>query len=160
MSIGGTEKALRIARLALDKKASDVQVLEMKGLTSFTDYFVLCSGQSTQQVKAIVEHIEEALSGERIKPLGVEGRGYGHWVLMDYNDVIVHVFEAETRRYYELEKLWLDAPRIPVDEDTNPLGRENKRTVRTRGSGQISKTPQALRRRGRGGDKGTEGQGA
>jgi ribosome-associated protein len=102
----------------------------MKGLVSFTDYFVLCSGESTQQVKAIVDHIEEALSGRRVKPLGIEGRGFGHWVLMDYNDVVVHVFEAETRRYYELEKLWLDAPRVPVDEDTNPLGRKNERTFR------------------------------
>jgi ribosome-associated protein len=97
---------------------------------TFAAFFVICSGVSTQQVGAIVDHVQEGFSRLRIKPLGVEGRGHGHWVLMDYDDVVVHVFEEETRRYYELEKLWLDAPRVPVHEDTDHLGRADQRAAR------------------------------
>lgn len=89
----------------------------MKGLVTFTDYFVVCSAESTQWVKAIVDHIEETLSKRKLRPLGIEGRQYSHWVLMDYGDTVVHVFEQETRQYYELEKLWLDAPRVLLNED-------------------------------------------
>jgi ribosome-associated protein len=96
----------------------------------YADYFVICSGESTQQVKTISENIEHGLKQHKIKPLGVEGRGPGRWVLMDYNDVIVHVFERETREYYMLEKLWLDAPRIPVNEASDNLDRKDKRKIR------------------------------
>lgn len=130
MSIESKDKALEIARLALDKKASDLILLEMKNLVPYTDYFVICSGESTQQVKTISEHIEDALAKWKIKPMGVEGRSPGRWVLLDYNDVIVHVFERETREYYMLEKLWLDAPRVPVDEVSDNLGRKDKRKIR------------------------------
>ncbi len=82
----------------------------------FTDYFVICSGVSITQVKAIAEHIETEFMKQTIRPLSIEGLRYAHWVLMDYGDVIVHIFEDETRAYYELEKLWLDAPRIPIPE--------------------------------------------
>lgn len=92
-------------------------VLELKDLTILTDYFVICSGESTTQVRAITEYIEENLSKLGLRPLSVEGLSYSHWVLMDYGDVIVHIFEEETRNYYELEKLWLDAPRIDLEED-------------------------------------------
>ena len=111
-----------IAGLALEKKAADVAVLEVKDLVHYAEYFVLCSGTSTQQVKTIVEHIEDGLRKQKEKKLGIEGLGHAHWVLMDYGDVIVHVFEPETRQYYELEKLWLDAPRVPVDEAQADLG--------------------------------------
>jgi ribosome-associated protein len=83
-------------------------------LTTITDYFVICSGESTTQVKAIEEQIEERLKEEGIKLRGVEGLTFSHWILMDYGDVIVHIFEEETRAFYELEKLWIDAKRIPV----------------------------------------------
>lgn len=73
---------------------------------------MICSGESTTQVKAITEHIETEFMKNSVKPLSVEGLRYAHWILMDYGDVIVHIFEAQTRAYYELEKLWLDAPRI------------------------------------------------
>lgn len=107
---------MKIAELCLDKKAGDVVVLEMKGLTSFTDYFVICSGDSSTQLKTIADHIKETLSKAPlgISPIGVEGKAHGRWVLMDYNDVVVHVFETETRDFYGLERLWLDAPRVPV----------------------------------------------
>lgn len=86
-------------------------------MTIFTDYFVICSGESTTQVKAIAEHIESEFAKQAVKPLSTEGVRYAHWILLDYGDVIVHVFEEETRAYYELEKLWLDAPKIPPEEN-------------------------------------------
>ena len=87
----------------------------MQGLSTITDYFVICSGASTTQVKAIEEQIEGKFKEMRVKPLGIEGLTYNHWVLMDYGDVIIHIFEEETRAFYELEKLWVDAKRIPVE---------------------------------------------
>jgi len=99
----------------VDKKARDVLVLDLQGLTTITDYFVICSGESTTQVKAITGEIEERFHAEGVKPLGIEGLSHGHWVLMDYNDVIIHIFEEETRKFYELEKLWIDAKRIRIE---------------------------------------------
>ena len=107
-------KALLIAQLAADKKASDVVVLDMEGLTSFTDFFVVCSGSSTTQVKAIADNIVETLKAKGVRSLGVEGTKNAMWVLIDFGDVVVHVFEEETRAFYELEKLWLDAQRLDV----------------------------------------------
>ena len=90
-------------------------ILDLQGLTTITDYFVICSGESTTQVKAIAEKVEEKFKESKVKPLGIEGLRYNHWVLMDYGDVIVHIFEEEIRAFYELEKLWIDAKRIPVE---------------------------------------------
>ncbi|MFZ5907702.1 MAG: ribosome silencing factor [Nitrospirota bacterium] len=106
---------MRAAQAALEKKANDVLILEVKDLTTIADYFVICSGESTTQVKAITERIEETFDDLRLRPLGKEGLRYGHWVLMDYGDVIIHIFEEDTRAFYELEKLWIDAPRIPQE---------------------------------------------
>ena len=117
MGLEGKEKAIEAARLALAKKAVDVKVLDLRDLANFTDFFVICSAESTLKVKAIAENIEEGMSALRIKPLGVEGRSYGHWLLMDFGDVVVHVFEDETRGYYELEKLWLDAPLVGIEKE-------------------------------------------
>ncbi|MFC1770145.1 ribosome silencing factor, partial [Nitrospirota bacterium] len=91
-------------------------VLEMTEVVSFTDYFVICTGQSTPHVQAIVDNIESGLSVLGLKPQGVEGYRRAHWVLIDYGDVVVHVFDTEQREYYALEKLWLDAPQVKVDE--------------------------------------------
>ena len=110
------EKALEAARAALDKKAKDILILSLHDLSTIADYFVICSGESTTQVKAITEQIKESLGKKALKPLGVEGLTYSHWVLMDYGDVIVHIFEGETRSFYELEKLWIDAKRIPLEQ--------------------------------------------
>ncbi|MEW6067425.1 MAG: ribosome silencing factor [Nitrospirota bacterium] len=117
MPLKSKDKALGAARAAQNKKAKDILILSLKGLTTITDYFVICSGESTTQVKAIAEEIEEQFAKRGVKPLGIEGVSYSHWVLMDYGDVIVHIFEEETRLYYELEKLWLDAERIQLEED-------------------------------------------
>jgi ribosome-associated protein len=121
--------ALRAARAALSKKAIDTIVLDLGGLTIIADYFVICSGESTTQVKAIAESIEKEIGSSGGKLLGIEGRGYSHWVLLDYGDVIVHVFQKETREYYGLEKLWMDAELLEVDEDNADLGGQDKRAV-------------------------------
>ncbi|MBI4689619.1 MAG: ribosome silencing factor [Nitrospirae bacterium] len=105
--------------MAEDKKAGDILILELKNLTIIADYFVICSGESTTQVRAIVEAIDEKFSKNRIRPIGIEGLNNSRWVLMDYGDVIIHVFEEETREYYRLEKLWLDAPRIYAGDEGN-----------------------------------------
>jgi len=113
-TLDSRDKALDVARAALDKKAKDVIVLDLQGLSTITDYFVICSGESTTQVKAIEEQIEDALKKKGVRPVGVEGLGYSHWVLMDYGDVIAHIFEESTRAFYELEKLWIDAKKVDL----------------------------------------------
>ena len=129
-SLRSREIALTAAGLALRKKAVDPVVLELTGLTVIADYFVICSGENITQVRAIAEFIEEEFSRKGIRPLGIEGLDYSHWVLLDYGDIIIHVFEKETRSYYSLERLWMDAKTIEVDEDTPDMGGKDKRTVR------------------------------
>ena len=90
---------------------------------------MICSGDSTTQVKAIADHIEDECSKRGLQPLGIEGREYSHWVLIDYGDVVIHVFENETRAFYNLEKLWMDAKTIETDEDKTDMGGQNKRAV-------------------------------
>jgi len=107
-------------RAALDKKASDVVILDLRNTPAFTDFFVLCSGQSTRQVKAIVDAVEETLRAEKIRPAHVEGYDRAEWVLMDYFTFIVHVFTPQTRAFYSLERLWGNAERIEVSEDSPP----------------------------------------
>jgi ribosome-associated protein len=104
-------------RAALDKKASDVVILDLRNTPAFTDFFVLCSGQSTRQVKAIVDAVEETLRAEKIRPAHVEGYDRAEWILMDYFTFIVHVFTPQTRAFYSLERLWGDAKRIEVGEN-------------------------------------------
>ncbi|HEX8949239.1 MAG TPA: ribosome silencing factor [Dissulfurispiraceae bacterium] len=125
-AIESKEKAIKAARASSDKKAKDIVILELKKLTVIADYFVVCSGESTTQVKAIVDHVEESLAKHGVKPGRVEGLGNARWVLLDYGDVIVHVFEEETRNYYELEKFWLDAPRTAWEESKKPDARGTK----------------------------------
>ena len=124
--IESKDKAIKAARASSDKKAKDIVILELKKLTVIADYFVICSGESTTQVKAIVDHVEEALAKHGVSPGRIEGLGNARWVLLDYGDVIVHVFEEETRNYYELEKFWLDAPRIVWEESKKPDARGKK----------------------------------
>ena len=107
----------RAIRAALDKKASDVVLLDLRNTPAFTDFFVLCSGQSTRQVKAIADAVEEALKTAKVRPSHIEGYDRGEWVLMDYFTFIVHVFTPQTRVFYSLERLWGDAERIEISED-------------------------------------------
>ena len=115
MILDSIEKARLAVKASQDKKAIDPVILEIKDLTVIAEYFVVCSGESRTQVGAIADAVEEALAKEGIKHRAIEGADYKNWVLIDYGDVIVHIFEDETRNYYELEKLWLDAPRIAVE---------------------------------------------
>ena len=101
---------------ALDKKALDVVVLDLRHTPAFTDFFVLCSGQNHRQVKAIVDAVEEALRASKVRPAHVEGYDRAEWVLMDYFNFIVHVFAPQTREFYSLERLWGDAERIDVSD--------------------------------------------
>lgn len=96
----------------LGRKAESVVVLDVRGLTSIADAFIICSGRSNRQVSAVAEHVERFLKQHNIRPLSVEGRKEGHWVLMDYGQVIIHVFYTETRYFYDLEGLWVDAKRV------------------------------------------------
>jgi ribosome-associated protein len=114
MASDSKTKSLLCLRAALDKKAQDPVLLEMKGIASFTDYFLLCSGRSDRQVQAIAEGIEEALKKKGIRPLGQEGKSEGRWILMDYEDVVVHIFLEPVRDFYDLEGLWIDAPRVDL----------------------------------------------
>jgi ribosome-associated protein len=99
-------------RAALTRKASGIVVLDVHELTSIADAFIICSGRSNRQVTAIAEHIQTFLKESGKKPLSVEGLREGHWVLMDYGHVIIHVFYDSVRRFYDLEGLWVDAERI------------------------------------------------
>ena len=100
-----------ISELMLDKKGLDIQIIDVQGLTSITDYFVNCSSQSDPQTRAIKNHIQDSLFEKyQIKPLHIEGYENLNWVLLDYFDVVVHVFRKDDRDYYNIEKLWADAP--------------------------------------------------
>ena len=110
----------KAVRAALDKKALDVVVLDLRHKPAFTDFFLLCSGQNTRQVHAIADAIEEALRAARIKPAHVEGYKRGEWILMDFFTFIVHVFTPQTRDFYSLERLWGDAERIEVSDEPPP----------------------------------------
>jgi len=103
-------------KAALSKKAIDLTILDVRGVASFADTFIICSGRSNRQVSAIAEFIESYLKERGIKPLGIEGLREGHWVLMDYGDVIIHIFYKPIREFYDLEGLWADARRIDIDE--------------------------------------------
>jgi ribosome-associated protein len=108
-------KARRAARAALDRKAIDLTVLDVQGVSSVTDYFLVCSGRSAPHVKTIAEAIREDLKEDGVRPLHAEGHAESGWVLLDYGDVLMHVFLEDTRAYYALERLWGDAPSVPVD---------------------------------------------
>ena len=97
---------------ALDRKAQDLRVLPLGQVTDFTDYFLICSGTSDRQVQAIADAIQERLRAEKVRPLHVEGYNRAQWVLLDYGDLVVHVFQEEPRRFYALERLWGDAPDV------------------------------------------------
>ncbi|HEX9867953.1 MAG TPA: ribosome silencing factor [Candidatus Tectomicrobia bacterium] len=112
------EKTTLISQIVADKKAIDVVVLDMADASSITDYFLICSGGSQRQVQAIADAIGEQLKQAGITSLGVEGYREGHWILMDYGDVIVHVFSQETREFYDLERLWANAPKIDLSRET------------------------------------------
>lgn len=103
-----------IAEAALDKKALDLVVLDVRGQASYADYIVVCSGRNDRHVQAIAKGIDDEISPYK-DLLGKEGLGQGHWVLLDYGDVVVHIFYAPNRKVYDLERLWADVPRLDVE---------------------------------------------
>lgn len=108
------DKARLIVEAALDLKAEDVIVLDMRSVSSFADTFVIASGRSDRHVRSIAEAIVAALREVGDPPLGMEGQDEGHWVLIDANDAIVHVFDPETREAFDIERLWSDAPTLDL----------------------------------------------
>lgn len=115
MSLETLDPMLRTAvEAAVDKKASQIVVLDLKGLASFTDYFLICSGGSQRQLKTIADEVDRLLRESGRKPMHFEGYPKGEWVLMDYVDFVIHIFTPESRAYYDLERLWGDAARLAV----------------------------------------------
>lgn len=124
-------EALRIALRAVeDKKAIDIVVLDISGIATFADYFLLCSGESSRQIQAIADEVEAKLAQAGIRPKHIEGYRNAEWVLLDYLDLVVHIFTRQARSYYDLERLWRDGKRL----DPKKLLRVRKRaeTVHTR----------------------------
>ena len=118
----GSEKRLakRLAKYSLEKKAFDIVILDLRKLTTMTDFFVLCSADSDNQVKAIADHIKGEMKKRNIKPWHIEGYGQLRWVLMDFVDVIVHIFHKSAREFYNLEGLWGDAKIEIIEDDVQP----------------------------------------
>ncbi len=110
--VGSQQLAVAAARAAADKQADDVVILDVRDLIVITDHFVICTGTSDRHVKTIVEEIEKALRLLDRRPVRREGEQESRWVLLDYVDIVVHVFAPEDREYYDLERLWRDAPRV------------------------------------------------
>jgi ribosome-associated protein len=115
MPLTARRTAQRAARIALDKKAADLIVLDVQGVSSVTDYFIVCSGKSTTHLRTIIDAIRTELKTEGVRPLHAEGRVESGWVLLDYGDVLVHAFLEDTRAYYALERLWGDVPNVPLE---------------------------------------------
>jgi ribosome-associated protein len=107
--------AVAIAKAGLDKKAEDVTVLDVRGLTSYADYFVVMTADSERQASAIADHVEDTMKELGVSKVSVEGYETGRWILVDYGDVVAHVMNKESRGFYDLEGLWADAPRFQVE---------------------------------------------
>jgi ribosome-associated protein len=107
--------AVAIAKAGLDKKAEDVIVLDVRGLTSYADYFVVMTADSDRQAGAIADHVEDTMKKLGVSKVNVEGYETGRWILVDYGDVVAHVMNKESRGFYDLEGLWADAPRFQVE---------------------------------------------
>jgi ribosome-associated protein len=119
------ERLVLCINATLQKKAKEIVVLNLKEVSAFTDYMIVCSGSSEREVQAIAGAIQQFLKKAEIMPLGTEGEANGQWVLLDYNDVVISVFYEPVRTFYNLENLW-DVPRMNVDENKKEIKRLNK----------------------------------
>jgi len=124
--LGGWDRTLECVRAALDHKAYDLVVLETGRISSIADYFVICSGRSDTQVQAIADAIDGALRDRGERALSIEGMQHGQWVLMDYGDVVVHIFYVPVREFYDLKRLWVRAPRVELPEPFQTQARSQK----------------------------------
>ena len=119
---GDTTKLMIAAHAAADRKALDIVAIDIRAIATFSEYFLICSGTSTRQVQAIVDEIIDRLRTELdIRPVNNEGYETGSWILLDYGDLIVHAFTEESRRFYQLERLWRDAERVALPEELSKL---------------------------------------
>jgi ribosome-associated protein len=109
------DKALLCLKIIKERKAVNPVLFEVGRLTSITDYFLIASGNSIRQVQAIARHLSRRMREESVIAYGLEGEREGHWVLMDYNDVVIHIFYQPIREFYDLEGLWIEAPRVDPD---------------------------------------------
>jgi ribosome-associated protein len=110
------EKAVLCAREVSRFKGLDLVMLDVSRFSSFADYFIICSGKSSRQVQGIADNLEDELKSVGFRPIGIEGKREGHWVLIDYGDVIIHVFYEPVRLFYDLESLWSDAARVDWEQ--------------------------------------------
>ena len=112
----GEQLAATAARIGSDAKAEEIVVLDVRGISSFTDYFVLMSGRSTRHVQGLAEAVESELRSKRVSTKHSEGLREGQWVLLDFGELVVHIFYKESRGFYDLEGLWHDAPKLNVEQ--------------------------------------------
>jgi ribosome-associated protein len=116
--MGNDNQLTEALEAAIDKKAQDIVVIELRELCSFTDHFIICTGTSTRHNQTIAEGIDERLRKQGVRPLHIEGHSEGDWILMDYVDFVVHIFTARAREFYDLERLWRAGKRREVHELT------------------------------------------
>ena len=119
------ERLILCINATLQKKAKEIVVLNLKEISAFTDYMIICSGTSEREVQAIAQAIGLFLKKAGIKPLGIEGEMSGQWILLDYDDVVISVFHEPVRTFYNIENLW-DAPRMNIDENKKEIKRLGK----------------------------------
>ncbi|MGH2772924.1 MAG: ribosome silencing factor [Actinomycetota bacterium] len=119
---GSRDRALLAAQAAASKKAQDVLILDVAELIGITDYFVICSGSNERQVATVVDEVEKRLRDRGVKPYRREGEREHRWVLLDYVDIVVHVFHTQEREFYELERLWKDAGRVEFEDEAAAAG--------------------------------------
>ncbi len=119
------ERLILCINATLQKKAKQIVVLNLKEISGFTDYMIICSGTSEREVQAISQAIQLFLKKEGIRPLGVEGESNGQWILLDYDDIVISVFYEPAREFYNIENLW-DTPRMNIDENKKEIKRLKK----------------------------------
>lgn len=125
------KEALRLALTAFeDKKAFDIILLDISKVASFASYFLMCSGDSSRQIQAIADEVEKKLKENGIRPNHVEGYRHAEWILMDYVDIVVHVFSKSARAYYDLERLWRDGKRLEAQKVLNAKTRKTPASAR------------------------------
>jgi ribosome-associated protein len=122
--VSSLERAFAAAEAALEKKAYDLVVLRVEHLNSIADYFLVMTGRSDVQVQAIARGIEERMSRDGARPLSIEGFTYAHWVVLDYDDVVIHVFYEPAREFYRLESNWIDAEEVELPEPIRTQAQE------------------------------------